>query len=162
MLERLERDNLFIVPLDDERRWYRYHRLFADLLLHRLRLAQPELLPELHRRASRWYQEEGALEEAMIHAMAAQDFERAAAMIEENIVGMLARSEVPVLLGWIERMPKQYGREAPLRCDANTICVPSGDQAAYGSPGVGSRCSASPVSASITFFQLFPLLRNFS
>lgn len=84
MLERLERANLFIVPLDDERHWYRYHRLFSDLLQHRLRLTESELLPELHRRASQWYEGNGLIAEAVHHALAAQDFWRAAHLVEEN------------------------------------------------------------------------------
>ena len=114
ILAQLERSNLFVIPLDDERRWYRYHHLFADLLKSTLRQRRSaEEIRELHRRASRWHQGEGSLEEAMIHAMAAQDFERAASMIEENIVSMLSRSEAPVLLGWIEKLPEQIVRGRP-------------------------------------------------
>jgi LuxR family maltose regulon positive regulatory protein len=114
ILEYLERSNLFVVPLDDERRWYRYHHLFTDLLKSTLRQRQSaKEIRELHRRASQWYQGEGFLEEAMIHAMTAQDYERAASMIEENIATMLSRSEAPVLLGWIEKLPKQIVRGRP-------------------------------------------------
>ena len=114
ILAQLERTNLFVMPLDDERRWYRYHHLFADLLKSTLRQRRSaEEIRELHRRASRWHQGEGSLEEAMIHAMAAQDFERAASMIDENIVSMLSRSEAPVLLGWIEKLPEQIVRGRP-------------------------------------------------
>jgi LuxR family maltose regulon positive regulatory protein len=110
----LERCNLFVTPLDDERRWYRYHHLFADQLESTLRQRRSEEeIRELHRRASRWHQAEGSLEEAMVHAMAAQDFERAASMIEHNIVTMLSRSEAPVLLGWIKRLPEQIVRGRP-------------------------------------------------
>ena len=108
ILSYLEQTNLFVIPLDDERRWYRYHHLFADLLNSTLRQHRSVYeIRELHRRASSWHQHEGSLEEAMIHAMAAEDFERAAKMIDENIVSMLSRSEGPVLLGWIEKLPKQ-------------------------------------------------------
>jgi LuxR family maltose regulon positive regulatory protein len=114
MLEYLERSNLFVVPLDDERRWYRYHHLFTDLLKSTLRQRRSaDEIRELHRRASRWHQGEGFLEEAMIHAMAAQDFERAASMIEENIARMLSRSEAPVLLGWIQKLPERIVRGRP-------------------------------------------------
>jgi LuxR family maltose regulon positive regulatory protein len=113
-LEYLERSNLFVVSLDDERRWYRYHHLFTDLLKSTLRQrSSADEIRELHRRASRWYQNEGSLEEAMIHAMAAQDFERAASMIEENIARMLSRSEAPVLLGWIQKLPERIVRGRP-------------------------------------------------
>jgi LuxR family maltose regulon positive regulatory protein len=114
ILARLERSNLFVMPLDDERRWYRYHHLFADLLQSTLgQCRSAEQIRELHRRASRWHQDAGSLEEAMIHAMAAQDFERAASMIEQNIASMLSRSEAPVLLGWIEKLPEQIVRGRP-------------------------------------------------
>jgi LuxR family maltose regulon positive regulatory protein len=114
ILAELERTNLFVLPLDDERRWYRYHHLFADLLQSTLRQQRSaEQIRELHRRASRWHQREGSLEEAMMHAMAAQDFEQAASMIDENVISMLSRSEAPVLLGWIEKLPHQILRERP-------------------------------------------------
>jgi LuxR family maltose regulon positive regulatory protein len=114
ILARLERSNLFVTPLDDERRWYRYHHLFADLLQSTLgQCRSAGQIRELHRRASRWHQGEGSLEEAMTHAMAAQDFERAASMIDENIVRMLSQSEAPVLLGWIEKLPAQIVRGRP-------------------------------------------------
>ena len=114
ILDQLERANLFVMPLDDERRWYRYHHLFADLLNSTLgKLRSAGEIRELHHRASRWHQREGSLEEAMIHAMAAQDFERAASMIDENVVSMLSRSEAPVLLGWIEKLPEQIVRGRP-------------------------------------------------
>jgi LuxR family maltose regulon positive regulatory protein len=110
----LERTNLFVTALDDERRWYRYHHLFADLLNSALRQRRSaEEIRTLHRRASQWHQKSGSLEEAMTHAMAAQDFEQAASMIEENIVSMLSRSETPTLLGWIEKLPEQIVRARP-------------------------------------------------
>jgi LuxR family maltose regulon positive regulatory protein len=82
MLEILEHSNLFVVPLDDERRWYRYHHLFADVLHHHLRRSQPGLVPELHRRASGWYEQERLLDEAIEHALAADDSDGAARLIE--------------------------------------------------------------------------------
>ncbi|UCC86519.1 MAG: hypothetical protein JSV81_16960 [Anaerolineales bacterium] len=114
LLAHLERSNLFLMPLDDERRWYRYHHLFADLLRSTLgQRRSAEEIRELHGRASRWHQAEGSLEEAMMHAMAAQDFERAAAMIDANIASMLSRSEAPVLLGWIKKLPEEIVRGRP-------------------------------------------------
>jgi LuxR family maltose regulon positive regulatory protein len=114
ILAQLERSNLFVTSLDDERRWYRYHHLFADLL--KSTLAQrhsAEQIRELHRRASRWHQSEGSLEEAMTHAMAGKDYERAASMIDENIVSMLSQSEGLTLLGWIEKLPQEIVRGRP-------------------------------------------------
>ena len=71
-LEALERRNLFLIPLDDRRRWYRYHHLFGDVLQARLLDEQPDLVPELHRRAAEWYASEGEAEEAIRHAIAGQ------------------------------------------------------------------------------------------
>mgnify|MGYP001043467885 FL=1 len=114
LLAQLERSNLFLTPLDDERQWYRYHHLFADLVNSTLKQRRSvEQVRELHRRASLWHHAEGSLEEAMIHAMAAQDFERAASMIAENVVSMLSHSEPPVLLGWIEKLPEPIVRSRP-------------------------------------------------
>ena len=83
ILEHLERANLFIVPLDRERRWYRYHRLFSDLLRSRLQQARPDLVRALHRRASAWYEQSDLLAEAIAHALPAQDLERAANLAEQ-------------------------------------------------------------------------------
>ncbi|NIV35725.1 MAG: hypothetical protein GWN58_41615, partial [Anaerolineae bacterium] len=113
-LSHLERTNLFVIPLDDERKWFRYHHLFADQLQSTLRQRRSaEEIRELHRRAGQWHQSTGSLEEAMGHAMVAQDFERAASMIEERFTSMFSRSEVPVLLGWIEQLPEQLVRSRP-------------------------------------------------
>src|SRR5439155_8664887 len=78
MLERLEAANLFVVPLDDQRHWYRYHHLFADFLRHRLRRACPDQVAVLHRRAAGWHEQAGLLHEAVGHALAGADVERAA------------------------------------------------------------------------------------
>jgi LuxR family maltose regulon positive regulatory protein len=91
MLEYLERSNLFVVPLDDERRWYRYHHLFADLLRQRLQREKPGQVPELHRRASEWYERDGQVAEAVGHALASGDFGRAAHLVEKAAWPMLTR-----------------------------------------------------------------------
>src|SRR5438874_2360766 len=82
MLEMLDRGNLFMVPLDDRRRWYRYHHLFADMLQARLLDEQREHVPDLHRRASGWYEQNGERPEAIRHALTAEDFPRAADLVE--------------------------------------------------------------------------------
>ena len=81
-LEMLEHANLFIIPLDEERRWYRYHHLFVDLLRQRLRQTQQEQIPTLHRRASEWYEQTGLPADAIRHALTAEDFSRAASLVE--------------------------------------------------------------------------------
>jgi LuxR family maltose regulon positive regulatory protein len=91
MLEELERANLFLIPLDNRREWYRYHQLFSDLLQHRLRLEAPERMAELHRRASLWFNEYGLLAEAFDHARACGDFDLLKSILEKNwraVLGM--------------------------------------------------------------------------
>jgi len=110
ILEYLEHANLFIVPLDGERHWYRYHHLFADLLRQRLRKVQPDAVPALHRRACRWYEQNLMSAEAIEHALSAGDFERAARLIEQVAQVTLMRSEVTTLLHWVERLPDEHVR----------------------------------------------------
>jgi LuxR family transcriptional regulator, maltose regulon positive regulatory protein len=113
MLERLERENLFVVPLDDERRWYRYHHLFADVLRSRLQREQPERIRELHRRAAAWYERNGWTSEAVRHALAAQEHDRAADLVEDVARKMWNRGEVMTLLGWLEALPEETKRRRP-------------------------------------------------
>jgi LuxR family maltose regulon positive regulatory protein len=115
-LEMLERANLFIVPLDNERQWYRYHRLFTDLLRRRLQQAQPDLVPMLHRRASEWYEHSGLMAQAIDHALSAQDFERAALLIEQIAEETMMRSEVATLLRWLDMLPDELVRARPSLC----------------------------------------------
>jgi LuxR family maltose regulon positive regulatory protein len=116
MLEQLERDNLFLVPLDNERRWYRYHRLFADLLRRRLGRAQPDLVPVLHRRASEWHEQNGMMAEAIDHALSAQDLGRAADLVERIAEETLMRSQVATFLNWVELLPDELVRARPALC----------------------------------------------
>jgi LuxR family maltose regulon positive regulatory protein len=83
-LMQLEKANLFVIPLDDERQWYRYHHLFADFLRSYLQQSQPEQVPELHRRASAWYAQNGFIHEAVDHTLSVPDFELAACLIEQK------------------------------------------------------------------------------
>jgi LuxR family maltose regulon positive regulatory protein len=112
-LESLRSANLFLLPLDDERRWYRYHHLMADLLRANLQEADPQLVPELHRRASLWYEQNGPMSEAIEHALQARDFERAAALIDQIAEETLMRSEVATLLSWVEALPADTVRARP-------------------------------------------------
>jgi LuxR family maltose regulon positive regulatory protein len=113
-LKQLERANLFLFPLDDEQRWYRYHHLFAGVLRSRLQHAQPNLLPELHRRASAWYEQHEMLAEAVQHALAASDFEHAADLIEKSYHAIAVRGEVRTVLGWLNMLPDHQVRTRPL------------------------------------------------
>jgi LuxR family maltose regulon positive regulatory protein len=102
-LEYLEHANLFIVPLDDERRWYRYHHLFADLL--RQRLGRPKEFAELNLRASQWYEDNNLAFEAFRHATAANDIERAERLIENEGMGLHSRSAATAVLKWLASLP---------------------------------------------------------
>lgn len=116
-LERLEQANLFIVALDDERKWYRYHHLFAEVLRDRLRQAQPDWVGELHHRASGWYEHSGLLPEAIQHALAAGAVERAADLIEAVTGDMLRRGySISLLIHWLETMPEETTRARPRLC----------------------------------------------
>src|SRR5690606_33832339 len=84
VLNEIERANLLLNPLDDERRWYRYHHLFADLLRHRLEQERPALVPELHRRAARWFEQQGMAAEALNHAAAAADADLLARLLARH------------------------------------------------------------------------------
>ena len=85
MLETIERANLFLVPLDDGRHWYRFHDLFREALLARLQATRPETVPLLHQRAARWYEEHGEFREAISHWLAAQDFSSAVCLMKQKV-----------------------------------------------------------------------------
>jgi LuxR family transcriptional regulator, maltose regulon positive regulatory protein len=113
-LEQLERENLLVVPLDDDRVWYRYHHLFADFLRGRLEREWPERLAPLHLRASEWYEENGSVVEAVRHALSAGDHERAARLMELGVGQTWYRGEVVTLLGWLRALPVEAMRRRPL------------------------------------------------
>ena len=115
LLEELERGNLFILPLDDERRWYRYHHLFAQVLRERLASgARPETVARLHRHASSWFEGQGLVVEAVRHALVAHDWERAARLIEEHGLGwLILRGQVHTVLGWLNALPEALLRAHP-------------------------------------------------
>jgi len=116
ILEMLEQAGLFIVPLDDERHWYRYHHLFADILYRHLCQASPSLLPELHRRASEWYEHHEMVSKAVEHALAARDFTRAMCLTERQADSMWMRGDLPTLLEWLQALPDDLVRSQPRLC----------------------------------------------
>jgi LuxR family maltose regulon positive regulatory protein len=116
ILEVVDQSNLFLVQLDDDRRWYRYHHLFADVLKHRLNKEQPGAMYELHRRASEWYERAGFLSQAVHHALAAQEFERAARLIERVADSVWQRGEITTLTGWMQALPDAVRRDHPMLC----------------------------------------------
>ncbi len=116
MLEALEDANLFVVALDDERRWYRFHHLFAEVLYSQLQQAKPDLVPELHRRASAWYEQHGLVIEAVQHAMATSDIELAARLIEQYSLAVALRGQVHLVLGWLNALPEALVRSRAHLC----------------------------------------------
>jgi LuxR family maltose regulon positive regulatory protein len=114
MLEALERGNLFVVPLDDQRQWYRYHHLFAEVLQAYLIEAQPEQVSSLHRRASAWYEQNGLPSDAIRHALAAGDFEHAVGLIELAWSAMDLSYQSSTWLGWVKALPDVLIRARPV------------------------------------------------
>jgi LuxR family maltose regulon positive regulatory protein len=110
----LERDNVFLVPLDSERSWYRYHHLFADVLHARLLTEDPDLVPRLHRRASDWYAERGLAADAVRHALIAEDFPRAAYLVEDALSEVRRARQDNQLLAWIRALPDSVVRPSPV------------------------------------------------
>jgi LuxR family maltose regulon positive regulatory protein len=104
-LEQLERANMFLVPLDNQRRWYRYHHLFADVLRAHLRDQQPTLIPHLHLAASRWYAEDGQPDDAIRHALAGTDMDLAADLIEQAIEQSLRERTEATMRVWLKQLP---------------------------------------------------------
>jgi LuxR family transcriptional regulator, maltose regulon positive regulatory protein len=121
LLEQAERANLFLVPLDEVRGWWRYHHLFADLLRARLHQEQPDRLPGLHRAATAWYEQHGLVDDAVRHAMAAGDATWAARLIEQHFDAMLWRSEDVTFRRWLESLPAEVVRSRPRLCVVQAI-----------------------------------------
>ncbi|HLL65920.1 MAG TPA: LuxR C-terminal-related transcriptional regulator [Micromonosporaceae bacterium] len=110
----LDRGNLFLVPLDDHRRWYRYHHLFADVLRARLLAEQPDLVPGLHRRAGDWYAAHDLVADAVRHALAAEDFGRAAYLVEAALPDLRRARQDSLLLAWTRSLPEPVLRRSPV------------------------------------------------
>lgn len=114
VLEQLDRSNLFVVPLDDRRTWYRYHHLFGDVLRARLIDERPERVAELHRRASDWCGENGEPGEAIAHALAVADHDRAAKLIELVAPAMQRARQESQLRSWLEALPADIYDDRPV------------------------------------------------
>ncbi|MBX2865087.1 MAG: helix-turn-helix transcriptional regulator, partial [Leptolyngbyaceae cyanobacterium MAG.088] len=114
MLETLERGNLFIIPLDNKRQWYRYHHLFADVLLAHALKECPEQMPALHGQASKWYEQNELFSDAIRHALAAKDFDHAVGLIEQVWPAMRNRQQERTVLGWIKALPDSLIRIRPV------------------------------------------------
>ena len=114
MLGTLEHGNLFVVPLDDKRQWYRYHHLFAGVLQAHLMEEQPNQVPILHQRASEWYEHNGPSSDAIRHALAAEDFERGAGLVELVWPEMDRSFQSAAWLGWVKALPDELVRARPV------------------------------------------------
>jgi LuxR family maltose regulon positive regulatory protein len=112
-LERLFSSNLFIIPLDDDGCWYRYHHLFADLLVNQLKRVHPERLKELHKRASKWYESQSIPQDAIDHALAAEDFTRAMSLLEEHTWVLLNQGYVSRIETWMQNIPAELRTSSP-------------------------------------------------
>ncbi len=117
-LDALDRGNLFLVPLDDRRKWYRYHQLFADVLRSHLLDERPDGVASLHRRATDWHEQHGDRPEAIHHALAAEDFERAADLIELAIPVTRRQRQEATLRRWLEALPDETVRVRPVLSNA--------------------------------------------
>lgn len=112
-IEILEHENLFIIPLDSHRQWYRYHHLFADLLAQRLRIGHPEMVSDLHTKAAQWYEDHDNLFEAIQHAFESKDISLAVRLINKGAKNALEQSELKSVHRWVERLPSSALKNSP-------------------------------------------------
>src|SRR5215813_12469592 len=123
MLEELDRANLFVVPLDEVRHWWRYHHLFADLLRARLERARPQRIPGLHRAAAAWHEQYGFADDAVRHALAAGETGWAARLVERHMEALLRRREDATLDRWLSALPAALVRARPRLCLAQAAAA---------------------------------------
>jgi LuxR family transcriptional regulator, maltose regulon positive regulatory protein len=135
LIDVLDRENLFVVPLDDNRQWYRYYHLFGQVLRRQLARTEPDLLPVLHARASAWHREAGSAGEAVTHALAAGDVDGAIDLIARHYNAYIASGQAPTVRRWLALLGDDRIVASPLaaHCAAWTAAI-SGDQ------GVVRRC----------------------
>jgi LuxR family maltose regulon positive regulatory protein len=123
LLAHVERSNLFLVALDDERHWYRYHHLFAEVLRNRLQQTHSVLVPELHRRASSWYEHQELVDEAITQALAIPELERAARLMQRHSWSSNFPSQFQLFRGWLNHLPETFVRTQPLLCIMHAITL---------------------------------------
>jgi LuxR family maltose regulon positive regulatory protein len=116
LLEEMERSNLFVVPLDTRRRWYRYHRLFATLLQRELEEIEPELVPELHRRAAAWHRSGGSTDDEIRHVLAAGDVDAGRELIARHWTAYFNRGRLATVSGWLDGLPDGVALGDPALC----------------------------------------------
>jgi LuxR family transcriptional regulator, maltose regulon positive regulatory protein len=115
-LNYLENNNLFLIPLDEERTWYRYHALFGELLRNQLLQAEPECVDDLHERTADWYQKNGFIEKAVEHAYLLSSSNKVFELIEKYALPMLYQGEVSTVVGWFDRLPESLMQSSPMTC----------------------------------------------
>lgn len=113
LLEQLLNANLFLIPLDDDRQWYRFHHLFADLLREHLKAIQNDKTIDLHLRACRWYNQAGMTNEAIEHALPAEDFAMAVGLLESHAMEMIMQGYTKTVNGWVQALPEQWRSQSP-------------------------------------------------
>jgi LuxR family maltose regulon positive regulatory protein len=149
LLEELERANLFLIPLDEERGWYRYHQLFAEVLRLRLQQTHPDLVAELHRKAATWCASHGLIDNAVRHALAAGDAAWTARLIEQHVEEILRRGEGETLRRWVAVVPQEVVRDRPrLNHFSTTLSGRSQPRANPTSPRSADRRACWPTSPS--------------
>jgi ATP/maltotriose-dependent transcriptional regulator MalT len=165
MLEWTERAGLFLVPLDEERRWWRYHHLFADLLQARLRQEYPERVTALHRAAAAWYADHGLADEAVRHAVAANEPSRAAALVEQHFDAVYFTGENATVQRWLTGLPAETARSRPRLSLARAfLALTAGDVAGAeqaiaaleADPGPDDGCFQSSVGPAASFITNVP------
>lgn len=115
-LHYLESNNLFLISLDEERTWYRYHALFAELLKNQLLHAEPEHVNVLHERAADWYEKNGFIQKAVEHAFQIPGGSQVSKLVEQHTIPMLYRGEAAIVMGWFDRLPEALMQDSPLMC----------------------------------------------
>ena len=124
ILDELEQNNLFIIPLDNRRFWFRYHHLFADLLYHRLCLSREKaFINSIHIRASQWFEQKGFIDESIKYALTAQDFDCAAGIIKRHVLSTFYRSETWLVYKWLKSLPEDTLRSHALLSAVFASCI---------------------------------------
>lgn len=134
ILEQLVANHLFLQPLDDEGRWFRYHHLFRDLLHKQLEATQPGILPALHSRASEWYESQGLMEDAIEHALAAEKFDRAADLIQHIVFTVVGQDKHSIIQDWVARLPEEMVAKNLTICVAGALACEGIRQPESGEP----------------------------
>jgi len=116
VLDVLEQGNMFLVPLDNQRHWYRYHHLFSEMLFHSLHRSSPEQIPALHRKASEWFESNGFIPEAMKHALASKDWDFVKVLLNKHALPMMFQGYLGLVIEWCREIPKTHLEKFPDIC----------------------------------------------